>query len=54
MSDAFDADGHCRRYPPTVTHEYGAEFPAVARDEWCGEFQDGKKEEFDPPEIIDL
>lgn len=58
MSDAFDADGHCRRYPPQVKllldESPWSYWPEVSNEDSCGEFQDGKKEEFEPPEIIDL
>lgn len=54
MSDAFDADGHCRRYPPQVRllldESPWSYWPEVANEDSCGEFQ--QKE--DPPEIIDL
>jgi hypothetical protein len=38
FDDGDELLGRCRRYPPKIMSRDTAVFPAVGKDEWCGEF----------------
>jgi hypothetical protein len=37
--------GSCRRYPPQCTSEFGAAFPSVSTQDWCGEHRRKRESE---------